>query len=192
MKRCLTKKHVAFIVLGSLRAQSIASSSTTISTPKEDDSSLLFFDACAYGKFDVVSTFIQQSPSKWFDYQFHAQLESINFVSTKIKVEFESCMSHLFLSSHSVLYCFSLQIGLSSHRRRRRRISSISIIGMAQAVTEDGESCLHLSSISNSFHVAQLVLGNGADVNLRVTHTNVRKQKPASSNEPWLDVGFDQ
>ena len=44
---------------------------------------------------------------------------------------------------------------------------------MAKISTKDGETCLHLTAISNSFDISKMMVDLGADVNKRVTHTEV-------------------
>jgi len=41
---------------------------------------------------------------------------------------------------------------------------------LAKKSTSDGESCLHLTAISNSVDIAKLMIEHGTNVNLRVTH----------------------
>ena len=44
---------------------------------------------------------------------------------------------------------------------------------IAKKSTVDGESCLHLTAISNSLEIATLMVELGADVNSRVSHSAV-------------------
>ena len=46
--------------------------------------------------------------------------------------------------------------------------------GIVNIPTEDGETCLHLVSINKSLSSAELLIKNGADVNARTTHAEVR------------------
>jgi ankyrin repeat protein len=46
--------------------------------------------------------------------------------------------------------------------------------GLATTPTPDGETCLHLTSISKSVEIVKLMIDLGSDVNHRVTHSRVR------------------
>lgn len=45
--------------------------------------------------------------------------------------------------------------------------------GLAKKSTVDGETCLHLTAISNAFSISELMIKLGSDVNSRVTHSEV-------------------
>lgn len=49
---------------------------------------------------------------------------------------------------------------------------------MAKISTKDGETCLHLTAISNSFDISKMMVDLGADVNQRVTHTEGLRMTP--------------
>lgn len=49
---------------------------------------------------------------------------------------------------------------------------------IAKKSTVDGETCLHLTSISNNFDIAELMIDLGADVNARVTHPEGLRMTP--------------
>mmetsp|Transcript_22918 Transcript_22918/g.34938 ORF Transcript_22918/g.34938 Transcript_22918/m.34938 type:complete len:179 (-) Transcript_22918:319-855(-) len=51
---------------------------------------------------------------------------------------------------------------------------------LVKKASEDGETCLHLASISKSLELAQLLVKNGADVNHRVTHDQGLRMTPLS------------
>uniref|UniRef100_A0A6V2ABV0 Uncharacterized protein n=3 Tax=Ditylum brightwellii TaxID=49249 RepID=A0A6V2ABV0_9STRA len=53
---------------------------------------------------------------------------------------------------------------------------------MANARTKDGESCLHLISISGSVEIAKVLLDAGADPNWRSTWENGLRMHPLSWN----------
>ena len=50
----------------------------------------------------------------------------------------------------------------------------LDFLEIAKKSTVDGETCLHLTAISNDFDIAELMIDLGADVNARVTHPEVR------------------
>jgi len=50
----------------------------------------------------------------------------------------------------------------------------LDFLEIAKKSTVDGETCLHLTAISNDFEIAKLMIELGADVSARVTHTEVR------------------
>ena len=55
-----------------------------------------------------------------------------------------------------------------------------SFLELTKAATKDGETCLHLTAVSKSFEVAQLVINLGADVNHRTTHPQGLRMMPLS------------
>jgi len=44
--------------------------------------------------------------------------------------------------------------------------------------TPDGETCLHLTAVTKSYEVAEYIVGLGADVNKRVTHSKGLRMMP--------------
>jgi len=52
--------------------------------------------------------------------------------------------------------------------------------GWATSATEDGETCLHLTAISDSLEVTKMVVEGGADVNRRTSHEKGLRMTPLS------------
>jgi Ankyrin repeat. len=101
-------------------------------------------DACAHGNLDTVKKYIHQDPGRLGD----SYLNCIMYLLKVIPIERFYQLKNISLS-HLVQSKYE---------------------EFAKKSTHDGESCLHLTAISNSVEIAELVIENGANVNLRVTH----------------------